>query len=324
MLRVALLVLAFVLTFLPLENGFAQPYPTRPIRLVVGQAPGGHSDVIGRIVGPKLAEILKQPVVIENRGGAGGTIGAEMVARAPYDGYTLLLGGSSNLAIVAALAGEARYDPTRDFVPIGGAAIVPYALAVSPSVPATTVSKLLAYARAHPGRLTYGSSGVGSTSSIAVEWLKSAAGVDIVHVPYRGLAPAVVALLSGEIDLVFADLFLLTPHAKAGTLRLLAAAGARRASAAPGLPTVAEQGIPGFAIEPWSGIVAPAGTPPEVVATLSSGLRQALQTPEVRQRFEEFGYDPIVDTPAQFGAFIRSDIERYATVIRRAGIRIDP
>ena len=140
MLRFAPLVLAFASAFLPLENGFAQAYPTRPIKLVVGQAPGGHGDIIGRTIGPKLAEILKQPVVIENRGGAGGTIGAEMVARAPYDGYTLLLGGSSNLAIVAALAGEARYDPTRDFVPIGGAAIVPYGLAVSPSVPATTVS----------------------------------------------------------------------------------------------------------------------------------------------------------------------------------------
>ena len=324
MLRFAPLVLAFASALLPSENGFAQAYPSRPIKLVVGQAAGGHGDIIGRTIGPKLAEILKQPVVIENRGGAGGTIGAEMVARAPHDGYTLLLGGSSNLAIVAALAGEARYDTTRDFVPIGGAAIVPYGLAVSPSVPATTVSELVAYARAHPGRLTYGSSGVGSTSSLAVEWLKSAAGIDIVHVPYRGLAPAVTALLSGEIDLVVADLSLLTSHAKAGTLRLLASAGAQRASAAPGLPTVAEQGIPGFAIEAWSGIVAPAGTPPEVVAKLSSGLSQALLAPEVRQRFEEFGYEPIVDTPAQFGALIRSDIERYTTLIKRAGIRVDP
>jgi tripartite-type tricarboxylate transporter receptor subunit TctC len=206
----------------------------------------------------------------------------------------------------------------RDFVPIGGAAIVPYALAVRPSVPATTVSELVAYARAHPGRLTYGSSGMGSVSSLAVEWVKSASGVDIVHVPYRGTALAVMALLSGEIDLVVTDLSLLTPHVKAGTLRLLAAAGARRASAVPGLPTFAEQGIPGFAIEAWYGIVALAGTPPEIVAKLSNGLSQALQAPEVRPRFEEFGYEPIVDTPAQFGGRIRADIERLQSVVCRA------
>ena len=259
MLCLAPLVVAFALAILPVASGYAQTYPTKPIKLVVGQAPGGHSDVIGRIVAQKLAEILKQSVVIENRGGAGGTIGAELVARAPRDGYTLLLGGAGNLAIAIALSGVARYDPTRDFVPIGGAATVPYALAVSARLPVTTVSELVAYARAQPGRLTYGSSGVGSTSNLAVEWLKSAAGVDIVHVPYRGLAPAVMALLSGEIDIVIADLSLLTPHANAGTLRLLAATGARRAFAAPHLPTIAEQGIPGFAIEAWSGIVAPAG-----------------------------------------------------------------
>ena len=324
MLRFAPLVLASALAVLPSDNGFAQSYPTRPIKLVVGQAPGGHSDVIGRIVGQKLAEILKQPVVIENRGGAGGTIGADMVARAPGDGYTLLLGGSNNLAIAVTLVEELRYGPTRDFVPIGGAAIVPYALAVSPSVPAATVSELIAYARAHPGRLTYGSSGVGSTSSLAVEWLKSAGGVDIVHVPYRVTAAAVMALLSGEIDMVVTDFALLNPHAKAGTLRLLAATGEQRASAAPDLPTIAEQGIPGFAIEAWYGLVAPAGTPSEIIAKLSSGLSQAVQAPEVRQRFEERGYEPIVATPAQFGALIRSDIERYAAVIKRAGIRVAP
>jgi tripartite-type tricarboxylate transporter receptor subunit TctC len=322
--RFAALVLAFALALLPSENGFAQSYPTGPIKLVVGQAPGGHSDIIGRTLGENLADILKQPVVIDNRGGVGGTIGADFVARAPSDGYTLFLGAVSNLAIAVALLGKARYDPVRDFVPIGGAAIVPYALAVRPSIPATTVPELVAYARAHPGRLTYGSSGMGSVSSLAMEWVKAAAGVDIVHIPYRGTALAVRALLSGEIDLVVTDLSLLTPHVKAGTLRLLAAAGARRASAVPGLPTFAEQGIPGFAIEAWYGIVAPAGTPPEIVAKLSNGLSRALQAPEVRQRFEEFGYEPMVDTPAQFGALIRTDVERYAALIKRVGIKADP
>jgi tripartite-type tricarboxylate transporter receptor subunit TctC len=324
MSRLSPLVLASALTLLPSTYGFAETYPDKPIRLVVPLAPGGQADIIGRTLGQKLADILKQPVVIENRGGAGGTIGAEIVARAAGDGYTLLLGGSNNLAIAVTLVKEMRYDPVRDLVPIGGAATVPYALAVSSNLPVTTVPELVAYARAHPGRLTYGSSGTGSTSSLAAEMLKSAANVDIVHVPYRGSAPAVTALVGGQIDMMFADHSLLAPHAKAGTLRLLAAAGARRAPAAPDLLTVAEQGIPGFAIEPWYGIVAPAGTPPEVVATLSRALSLALQAPDVRQRFLHLGYEPLASTPAQLGAHILSDIAEYATLIRRAGIKADP
>src|SRR6185295_4677366 len=247
----AAIVLAIALAFVPAAVAQSQPYPTRPIKLVIPQASGGHSDVIGRILGPKLAEILQQPVVIDNRAGAGGTIGADLVARAPRDGYTLLLGGSNNLSIAVTLTGEARYDPVRDFAPIGGVAVVPYALAVRAGVPATTLTELLTYARAHPGRLNYGSSGIGSTSSLTVEWIKSATGVNIVHVPYRVTAQAVLALLSAEIDVVVTDLSLLTPHAKAGTLRILAVAGEKRAAAAAEVPTVAEQGIPGFAIEAW-------------------------------------------------------------------------
>ncbi len=318
------IVLACALVLLP-AVAHGQPFPARPIKLVVPQPPGGHSDAIGRTLGPKLAEILQQPVVIDNRGGAGGTIGADMVARAPHDGYTLLLGGSNNLSIaVTMMAAEVRYDPVRDFAPIGGVAVVPYALAVRAGVPATTLAELLAYARAHPGRLNYGSSGIGSTSSLTVEWIKTATGIEIVHVPYRVTAQAVLALLSAEIDVVVSDLSLLTPHAKAGALRILAVAGGKRAASAPAIPTVAEQGIPGFAIEAWYGVVAPAGTAPDVVAKLAGALREALQSPEVARRFDELGYETIVDTPAQFGAFIRSDIERYAKVIRRAGLRGSP
>jgi len=320
----ATIVVAVVLALAPAALAQSQPFPARPIKLVIPQPSGGHSDVIGRIIGPKLAEILQQPVVIDNRGGAGGTIGAELVARAPHDGYTLLLGGSNNLSIAVTMTGEARYDPVRDFAPIGGVAVVPYALAVRTGVPATTLTELLAYARAHPGRLNYGSSGVGSTSSLTVEWIKSATGVNIVHVPYRVTAQAVLALLSAEIDVVVTDLSMLTPHAKAGTLRILAVAGEKRAAAVPEIPTVAEQGIPGFAVYAWYGIVAPAGTPSDVVAKLAAALRETLQSPEVQQRFDELGYETIVDTPAQFGAFIRADGERYAKVIRRAGLRGSP
>ena len=304
--------------------GPAQPFPSRPVKLVIPQLPGGHSDVVGRTLGPKLAEILQQPIVIDNRGGAGGTIGAETVARAAPDGHTLLLGGSNNLSIAVALLTEVRYDPIRDFVPIGGVAVIPYALAVRTSLPVNTLAELLAYARAHPGRLNSGSSGVGSTSSLAFEWIRSATEVNIVQVPYRVTAQAILALLAGEIDIVVSDLSLLLPHAKAGTLRILAVAGAKRAVSAPEIPTVAEQGIPGFAIEAWYGIVAPAGTPADVVAKLAGALREALQSPEVQQKFEESGYESIVDTPAQFGAFIRSDVERYSRVIKQARLRAQP
>ena len=322
--RLASLVVAFALVFLPATNGLAETYPARPIRLIVALAPGGQSDIIGRVLGQALTDILKQPVVIENRAGAGGTIGAEVVARAPGDGYTLLLGGANNLAIAVALVKTVQYDPVRDFVPIGGAAAVTYALGVRSSLPVATVSELVAHARANPGRLTYGSSGTGSASSLASEWLKSATDVDIVHVPYRGSAPAVAALVSGQIDMMFADLALLAPHAKAGTLRLLAVAGARRSSAAPELATVAQLAIPGFAVEPWYGIVAPAGTPPDVVATLGHALGLALQTPGVQQRFMQQGYEPLPLTAAEFGALIVSQVEAYATLIKRAGITANP
>jgi tripartite-type tricarboxylate transporter receptor subunit TctC len=299
-----------------------EPFPSRPIKLVIPQPPGGHSDVIGRTLQPKLAEILQQPVVIDNRGGAGGTIGAELVARAAPDGHMLLLGGSNNLSIAVALLTEVRYDPVRDFVPIGGVVVVPYALAVRTSLPVNTLAELLAHARAHPGRLNYGSSGVGSTSSLAFEWIKSATGVNIVHVPYRVTAQAVLALLAGEIDVVVSDLSLLVPHAKAGTLRILAVTGAKRAASAPEIQTVAEQGIPGFAIEAWYGIVAPAGTPADIVTKLANALRDASRSLEVQQKFEDSGFEAIVDTPAQFGAFIRSDVERYGSVIKRAGLEM--
>ena len=237
-------VFAAIIAVAPAAGGFAQSFPARPIKLVIPQPAGGHSDAIGRIVGPRLAEILQQPVVIDNRGGAGGTIGAELVARAPRDGYTLLLGGSNNLAIAVAMGMDTRYDPVRDFVPVGGVASIPYALAVRAGIPASTMAELLAYARAHPGRLNYGSSGVGSTSSLALEWIKSAAGVAIVHVPYRLTAQAVLALLGGEIDVIVTDLSLLAPHAKEGTLRILAVAGAKRAAAAPQIPTVPSKVLP--------------------------------------------------------------------------------
>jgi tripartite-type tricarboxylate transporter receptor subunit TctC len=299
-------------------------YPSRPVKLIVPQPAGAQNDVLGRLLADRLTELWGQPAVVENHGGAGGTIGAALAAKAPADGYTVLIGGLNNLAVATSLVKELSYDAVRDFVPVGGVARVPYALALHRSVSATTLPELIAYARAHPGKLTYGSGGNGSMSNLGAELLKAMAGLEIVHVPYRGSAPAIKALLAGEIDMMFADLALLAPHARAGMVRLIAAAGAARASAAPELPTVAEQGLGGFAIAPWYGVVLPAGTPSEVVAKLAEGVHDAVRTPQVRQRLDQLGYEPILDTPPQFGALIRSETEKYAELIRRAGIRGEP
>lgn len=308
----------------PASLARADPYPSRPVRLVIPQPPGAQNDVLGRMLGEHLTEIWKQPVVVENHGGAGGTIGAELVAKAPADGYTVLIGGLNNLAVAPTLVSDLRYESMRDFVPIGGVARVPYALAVNRRVPAHTLAELIAYARANPGRLTYGSGGAGSMSNLGAELLKSLAGLDIVHVPYRGSAPSIKALVAGEIDMMFADLSLLAVHAKAGTLRLIGGAAAARASAAPDLPTLAEQGLAGFAIEPWYGVVVPAGTPQEVIVKLAEGLHETLQAPDIRQRLERLGYEPMTDTPAQFGVLIGEETGKYAALIKRAGIHGEP
>jgi tripartite-type tricarboxylate transporter receptor subunit TctC len=222
------------------------------------------------------------------------------------------------------LFGKLAYDPAKDFVPLGGLARVPYAFAVRSGVPASTLPELIAYARANPGRLSYGSSGVGSNSSLAIELLKFTAGLDILHVPYKGSAPAVTALIAGQIDIVCMDLALLVPHAKAGTLRLVAAAGAQRPSMEPDLPTAAEQDLPGLVLEPWYGLVAPAGIPAEVRERLVAALHQAVRAPKLRQRLEQRGYEVLVDTPESFEALMRSETEKYARLIETARIPREP
>ena len=306
------------------DDVIAQHYPSKPIKLVVALAPGGQNDVIARTFADALAEIVKQPVVVENHAGAGGTIGANLVAKAPPDGYTLLVGGAFNLTLAPALISKLSYDPAKDLEPLGGLARVPYAFAVRSAVPARSLPELIAYARANPGRLSYGSSGTGSMSSLAIELLKSAAGLDILHVPYKGSAPAVTALVAGQIDIVCMDLALLVQHAKAGTLRLLAAAGAKRPSMAADLPTAAERGLPELVLEPWYGVVAPAGIPVEVREKLAAALNQAVRNPELRQRFEQQGYEVIVDTPEAFGALIRSETEKFARLIETTRIPREP
>jgi tripartite-type tricarboxylate transporter receptor subunit TctC len=245
------------------------------------------------------------------------------VSKAAADGYTLLVGGPSNLAIAVALYGSLPYDPVKDFIPIGGVARVPYALAVNSNVRAKTLAELVTYARAHPGRLTYASGGNGSNSSLGAELFKSMAGIDVVQIPYKGSAPGLADLVGGQVDFMFTDLAQILPHAKAGTLRVLAAAGDRRGTSLPDLPTMAEQGFPGFAIEPWYGLLAPAGAPPAVIARLDEALREVMRADDLRDRLLHQGYDPIDVSPAALAAQIRSDIAKYATLVRNAGIRVE-
>jgi len=314
---------ALALALLGSADIHAQPYPSKPIRMIVPFAPGGPNDIIGRTVGQKLTETWGQTVVVENRGGAGGTIGVDAGAKSPPDGYTMVMGGSSNLAVAPSLYAKLPYNPLTDLTPISNVAFVPYVVTVNPRVPAKSMKELVAIARSKPGFLSYGSSGAGSMSSLAAELISSLGGAKMVHVPYKGTAPAVVAMVSGEIDLMVADLSAVAGHAKAGKLKMIAAAGSRRAAAAPELPTVAESGLKGYAVDAWFGIVVPAKTPSDIVAKLSSAVVSAVKSPDVRGRFEQLGYDPIGNTSAEFAATIRSDIEKFAKVIKAAGIKIE-
>lgn len=312
-----------IIAMVELRSGiaFAQPYPSRSIKIVVGQAPGGQTDIIARIIGQKFSELWGQSIIIENRPGAGGTIGAELVARAPADGHTLLLGSQSNLAVAIALDRNLPYNTTRDFAPIGRVAYVCYALVVNPRVPAKTVIDLVAYARSHPGALTFASSGSTSLSRLAFELFKRSANVDLLAVPYKDSATALVDLLAGRIDMMITDIGVVSPQARLGALRMMAILGNARSHLAPEVPTFAEQGIPDVAVSQWYGLVAPKGTSPETAATLESGLTQVLRMPDVRTRFEELDYEPIEETSAQFDKVIRSDIRTFSTLAERIGTK---
>jgi tripartite-type tricarboxylate transporter receptor subunit TctC len=302
-------------------TGAGQAYPAKTVRIIVPFAPGGPNDVIARIAGQKLTEMWGQTFIVENRGGAGGTIGVEAGAKSTPDGYTLIMGGSSNLAVAPSLYARLPYDPLRDIAPVSNCAFVPYVVTVNPRVPAKTMKELVAIAKTRPDFLSYGSSGAGSMSSLAAELINFTAATRIVHVPYKGTAPSVTDMIAGQIDMMVADLSAVAPHASAGKLRMIAAAGGRRTRGAPDLPTVAESGYPGYAVDAWFGIVAPAKTPQDIIAKVSSALVSIMKSPDVRSRFDQLGYDPIGNTSVEFAATIRSDIEKFAKVIKAAGIK---
>ena len=300
----------------------AANFPAKPVRIVVPFAPGGPNDILARMIGQKWNEAWGQPVVIENRGGAGGTIGIEYGAKAPPDGYTVMMGGMSNLAVAVGMYPKLGYDP-HELTPITNVAIVPYVLAVNPRVPAKNVRELVAVAKSKQSLLSYGSSGTGAISHLAAELFKSMTATDIVHVPYKGTAPAVTDVIAGQIDLMFADYAAVAPHAKAGKLRMLAVAGAKRSASAPELPTIGESGVKGYAVDAWFGLVAPAGVPRDIAAKINAATVNALKSADVKQRFSDLGYEPIADAPAEFGATIRSDIDKYVRLINKIGIKAE-
>ena len=303
-------------------KGALAAYPSRPVTIIVPFTPGTGMDILARTVGPKLGERLGVPVVIDNRPGASGNIGAAAVAKATPDGYTLLLSGNP-LVMNVSLNKDLPFDPIRDLAPVEEMARGTLAITINPSIPATTVKEFVAYAKANPGKLAYGSPGVGTPQHLATEWFKSTTGTDMLHVPYKGSAGAITGLLAGEIAFMFNAVHAVLPNAKAGRLRILAVAGAKRSPIEPGIPTVAESGYPEFDVDLWYGMLVPVGTPREIIARLNSEITQILSAPDMRDTLAGQGLDAVTSTPEQFGALMKSDLARWAQVVKAAGIRAE-
>jgi tripartite-type tricarboxylate transporter receptor subunit TctC len=299
-------------------------YPNRPIKLIIGFAPGGSTDIVGRIVAQKLGEKLGQTVVVENRAGAGGTIGADATAKAAPDGYTLTLGTTSTHAIAAGAYSKLPYNPVTDFTPISLVAITPYLLVVNPSVPVKTLPEFIAHAKGQAGKMNYASAGNGTATHLAMEMLKDAAKLDILHVPYKGNAPADIAILSGEVQTVFGSMPALLQNTKAGKVRPIAVGTAVRSPALPDVPTVAEQGIPGFEAALWLGIMGPPNMPKPVVDRLHRELAAIVATPEFKTAMDANGAEPLASkSPDEFRDMLRGQVDKYVKITKQIGIKLD-
>ena len=320
-IRRAILVAFSALLFV--GTAIAQDYPSRPVKIVVPFPAGGSNDIIARILAQKLGERTGQSFLIENRGGAGGNIGADAVATSEPDGYTLLLTAPPPLTINAALYKTLPYDPAKAFAPVALIASVPIVLAVHPSVEANNVMELIALAKAKPGTINFGSSGNGSTNHLAGELLKSMAGINIVHLPYRGAAPAMNDLIAGHIPVMFDNIPAVLPQVQARSIKAIAVAGAKRASALPDVPTIAESGVPGFEASAWFGLVAPAKTPTPVLAKLESEVDAILKMPDVQKRLIELGAEPASISGAAFGRFLANETEKWTKIIQSSGATIN-
>ncbi len=312
--------LLFLVLLVPLLAA-AQAWPSRPIRLVVAFPPGGTGDITARIIGQKMGELLGQPVVVENRPGAGGNIGTELVAKAAPDGYTITAGSSNTHVTNLFLYKSVPYDPVRDFAPISIAVVVSNMLVVNPGVAAKSVAELVALAKRSPGALKFASAGIGTTPHIAGEMFRLMTGTDIVHVPYKGGAPALVDVVNGQVEMMFAGVAAALPHVKAGRLRALAITEKARSRVLPELPTVAESGLPEFDVGLWIGFMAPAGTPQEIVGRLHAEIVRALKDPQVAERLVQQGLEPVGTTPAETAATIKADLAKWRRIFKEAGIQ---
>jgi len=304
------------------EAAAAQKYPERPIRLIVPFETGGTSDLLGRVVGARLGEALGQTVVVDNRGGAGGTLGAALTAQAPADGYTLLV-PHVGLAVNETLYARRSYSAVRDLAPISKLGETPNAVVVNNALPVKTVQELIALARKQPGKLNYGSAGVGSAAHLTMALLEHSAGIQFNHVPYKGGGPALIATVSGQVDFSIPAFPTAVPHLKAGRLRILAVTGTKRTPTMPGVPTVAEAGVPGYEFGIWFAMFAPAGTPQAILARLNREIVKALALPDMREKLAQTGVDAESSTPEQLGQLLRSEVAKWAKIIQAAGIPIN-
>jgi tripartite-type tricarboxylate transporter receptor subunit TctC len=315
---------ALVLACAPLVAQ-AQGFPSKPVRFVVPYAPGGPLDVMARALGDKMKDGLGQPVIVDNKPGAGGNLGADFVAKSPPDGYTIVMGAVATHAVNPALFSRMPYDPIKDFTPITLVASVPNVLVLNPNTPANSVKELIDYAKGHPGKLNFGSGSNGSAGHLAGEMFKQMTGTYMVHIPYAGGNPAMLALLSGQTDLMFDNLANSIAQVKSGKLKALAVTTLKRSSFAPELPTLqeADPRLKGFDINTWFGVMGPAGIPPEALNKLHAELVRALATPDVKERLAKFGAEPGGNTPAEFAQFIRSEIPKYAKIVKVSGAKVD-
>jgi len=301
----------------------AQAFPAHPAKLVVPFPPGGPLDAVGRAIADKLTQAWGQSVVVENKPGAGGNIGADFVAKSAPDGYTVVMGALSTHAVNPSLYPKMPYDAAKDFAPITLVAITPNVLVVNPSLPVNSVKELIAYAKSNPGKLSFGSGSNGSAGHLAGELFKADTGTDMVHIPFKGGAPAMQALLAGDTQLMFDNLANSMQQVKAGKLKALAVTTAKRSPLAPDLPTMAEAGVPGFDISTWFGLMAPAGTPPDVVAKWNADVVKILNSPDMREKLTAQGAEAAPDTPAEFSAFIGRELAKYARIVKVSGAKVD-
>lgn len=301
----------------------AQPYPVRPIRMIIGFPPGGGTDIVGRIVGQRLSEVLGQQVLPDNRGGASGQIAAELTAKAPPDGYTVMMAHIAAISILPTLIAKLPYDAQKDFAPISLVAIGPNFLVVHPSVPARSVKELVALAKARPGQLHYASPGAGTVQHLAAELFKLQAKVDMLHVPYKGSGQSIVDLVAGHVHLNFDSVPPVLPHVRSGRLRALAVTSEKRFSILPDIPTVNESGVPGFDLSTWWGLVAPAAVSREIIARLQAETVKVLREPGVKEKIAFAGADTVGNTAEEFGAFIRNERAKYARIVKDANIKLE-